>query len=402
MKIRWLILLNLFSGAAQAQTHLQQGSWRVTLQLNDSTDLPFNMEVYDQYLDILNAEERIKVDEIHYSGDSVFIKMPLFDAELRGKFSGQEITGTFFNYARKSKNRIPFRADYGLGFRFFDKPAKATFDFSGRWEVEFADEDPETKVSVGEFKQEGNRITGTFLTLTGDYRYMQGDVTGNQFFLSCFDGSHAFLAHSVLQPDGTLKGDFFSGQHGYDTWIAKRNEKVKLANPDSLTFLKPGYDRVDFTFPDADSNLVSLSDKKFQDKIVIVQIMGTWCPNCMDETAFLAPFYKKYKDQGVEIIGLDFERMDEFSKAKQNLQRLKKRYSIDYTLLYAGSTDAKLRLIAMPMLNRILSFPTTIFIDRNNKVRKIHTGFSGPATGEHYEKWKNDFENLIVKLLKEE
>src|SRR6185369_11291356 len=191
MKIRWLILLNLFSGAAQAQTHLQQGSWRVTLQLNDSTDLPFNMEVYDQYLDILNAEERIKVDEIHYSGDSVFIKMPLFDAELRGKFSGQEITGTFFNYARKSKNRIPFRADYGLGFRFFDKPAKATFDFSGRWEVEFADEDPETKVSVGEFKQEGNRITGTFLTLTGDYRYMQGDVTGNQFFLSCFDGSHA-------------------------------------------------------------------------------------------------------------------------------------------------------------------------------------------------------------------
>ena len=129
--------------------------------------------------------------------------------------------------------------------------------------------------------------------------------------------------------------------------------------------------------------------------------MGTWCPNCMDETAFLSPFYKKYKEKGVEIIGLDFERIDEFRIARQNLQRLKKKFDIDYTLLYAGTMDPELRLKALPMLNRILSFPTTIFIDRNNKVRRIHTGFSGPATGEHYEMWKEDFVNYVDHLLKE-
>jgi hypothetical protein len=121
----------------------------------------------------------------------------------------------------------------------------------------------------------------------------------------------------------------------------------------------------------------------------------------MDETAFLAPFYKKYKSKGVEIIGLDFERITEFPKAKANLLRLKKRFDIDYTLLYAGNADPKLRLNSLPMLNRILSFPTTIFIDKNNRVRKIHTGFSGPATGEHFEKWKEDFYNFIDQLIRE-
>ena len=401
MKTCLFILFGIFCGATTAQPFLKLGPWRISMQLNDSCVLPFNMEVHEKSVDIINAEERITADEITYSGDSVFIKMPLFDSELRGKFSETAMTGVFVNHARTTKNRIPFHADYGLGFRFIDRPEKTQADFNGRWEVEFAGEDPETKMAVGEFKQDGNRITGTFLTLTGDYRYLQGDVGGNRFFLSAFDGSHSFLFDALLQPDGTLNGNFYSGLHWHGTWTAKRNEKAKLSNADSLTFIKPGYDRIRFTFPDTDSNMVSLSDKKFQNKIVIVQIMGTWCPNCMDETAFLAPFYKKYKDKGVEIIGLDFERTTDFQKVKQNLLRLKNRYSIDYTLLFAGSTDPVLRLKALPMLDRILSFPTTIFIDRKNKVRKIHTGFSGPATGAHYEKWENEFYELINRLLSE-
>jgi thiol-disulfide isomerase/thioredoxin len=396
-------LLIFFSVCSSAQTPaaLEQGNWRFTLQLNDSTELPFNAEVKEKTMDVINAGERITVDEINYSGDSVFIRMPVFDSEFRGKFSETEIKGLYLNHARKDKNVIPFHADYGMGFRFIDKPQKTNLDFSGRWEVEFAGDDAESKTSIGEFQQQGNHITGTFLTLTGDYRYLQGDVTGHSIFLSCFDGSHAFLFTAKLQPDGTLHGDYYSGQHWHDTWIAKRNEKVKLANPDSLTFLKKGYDHISFSFPDTDSNMVSLDDKKFQNKIIIVQIMGTWCPNCMDETAFLAPFYKQYKDKGVEIVGLDFERIDEFPKVKQNLLRLKKRFGIDYTLLYAGSTDAEVRIQKLPMLNRIFSFPTTIFIDRNKKVRKIHTGFSGPATGEHYEKWKEDFTGFVDRLINE-
>ena len=40
----------------------------------------------------------------------------------------------------------------------------------------------------------------------------------------------------------------------------------------------------------------------------MLQLSGTWCPNCKDETKFLAPWYEKNKDRGVEIIGLAYEK----------------------------------------------------------------------------------------------
>ena len=399
MKFNTLFLfLLLIVCIARAQTPLAHGKWRFVLALNDSTELPFNADVNEKTIDIINAEERITVDEIYYNGDSIVMKMPVFDSELRGKISNDFIRGNFFNYSRKDNNVIPFIAER-QEYRFNNLSSPASFDMTGRWEVVFAGDDAPLNISVGEFQQHDNYLTGTFLTPTGDYRYLEGAVRGNEFWLSCFDGSHLFLFTGFYDEDGSINAHYYSGKHWHDTWKARRNKNAALPDADSLTFLKPGFQQISFSFPDVDSNLVSMEDKKFQNKILIIQIMGTWCPNCMDETAFLAPFYKKYKDRGVEIIGLDFERTDDFSKVKQNLQRLKKRYDIDYTLLFAGNSDRKLRAKKLPMLNDILSFPTTIFIDRNKHVRRIHTGFSGPATGEHYEQWKENFYDFLDSLL---
>ncbi len=385
---------------ATAQTHLERGRWRVVLALNDSTELPFNIDVKERTVDIMNADERITIDEITYLGDSIVLKMPVFDSEIRGKISGDKISGNFINYARTNHNMIPMKAEREE-YRFNNLSLPAAFDMTGRWEVVFAGDEPPLNISIGEFEQHDNYLTGTFLTPTGDYRYLEGAVRGNEFWLSCFDGSHLFLFSGLYAEDGNIKGHYYSGSHWHDTWTAKRNKNIALPNPDSLTILKPGYNKISFAFPDVDGNMISTDDKKFQNKILIVQIMGTWCPNCMDETAFLSPFYKKYKERGVEIIGLDFERIDDLTKVKQNLQRLKKRYDIDYTLLYAGSTDPKNKAKALPMFNKIMSFPTTVFIDRTSKIRRIHTGFSGPATGEHFEKWKEGFYSLIDSLLKQ-
>src|SRR4051812_15468794 len=199
MKYKLILFLLTLNVAANAQ---QRGMWRFVLQLNDSLELPFTAELNENALQIMNAEERISVDEISYENDSIYIKMPVFDSELRAQFTDSTMKGNFINHARKNKNVIPFYADYGLGFRFFDKPARTTQNFSGRWQVEFAGDEDESKISIGEFKQDGNRITGTFLTVTGDYRYLEGDVSGDQFFLSCFDGSHAFLFTAKIQKDG--------------------------------------------------------------------------------------------------------------------------------------------------------------------------------------------------------
>ena len=56
------------------------------------------------------------------------------------------------------------------------------------------------------------RVTGTFLTETGDYRYLEGVVDGDSLKLSCFDGSHAFLFHAALDQD-SFRGRFWSGTH---------------------------------------------------------------------------------------------------------------------------------------------------------------------------------------------
>jgi thiol-disulfide isomerase/thioredoxin len=389
-------LLVSVSGFAQ----LQNGTWRMELSLNDSTKMPFRFEVLDNTVTFINDEEQIKAESVVFEGDSVYIKMPIFDSEFRMQMDGRHtyMKGNFINHSRTSKNITPARA--GLKTTT-DVPAEPTFNIAGKWEVHFAGDEPPLDLPIGEFKQNGTHVTGTFLTSTGDYRYLEGTATRSWFEMSAFDGSHVFYFNGTYQDDGSINGNFYSGMHWHDTWTASRASGAMMPNPDSLTFLKPGFDKLAFSFPDLDSNLVSLSDKRFQNKVVIVQVMGTWCPNCMDETKFLAPYYSKHKAEGLEIIGLDYEKIVNFSTAKNNLGRLKNYFGIDYPLLFAGSADKKEASKTLPMMTEVLAFPTTIFIDRKGRVRKIHTGFSGPATGAGYEKWKDDFTGFTEKLLKE-
>jgi thiol-disulfide isomerase/thioredoxin len=394
LKFTCVILFLYLNVAAQ----LPDGSWHASLKLNDTLELPFSFVTSNNTLTIQNGEEDIIVYEISFEQDSVFIQMPVFDSEFRCLFNGRSMTGNFINHARKTKNVIPFQAQRGLSFRFSDKPEKTSFDISGKYHVIFNGEDDESKDAVGVFKQDGNRLTGTFLTSTGDYRYLEGEVSGNRMWLSAFDGSHLFLFTSLIKNDSLYNGEYFSGQHWHDTWRAIKDNDAKLIADDSLTLMKPGYDKFAFTFPDEDKKLISLTDPKFLNKAVIIQIMGTWCPNCMDETKFLSSWYNNERREGIEIIALDYEKNNDFLSASNNIRRLKKQYNIKYTILFAGSADKKEAALTLPMLNRVFAFPTTIFLNREKKVVKIHTGFTGPATGEEYEKFKEKFRNALNML----
>ena len=152
-------------------------------------------------------------------------------------------------------------------------------------------------------------------------------------------------------------------------------------------------------FPDTDSTLVHLSDSAFKNKVVVLQILGSWCPNCLDESAFLESYYEKNKHRGFEIIGLSFEKTDDFKRASTTVNKFRKRLNISYPLLIASTRD-KIKT-TLPGLENFIAFPTTIFLDKNHKIRKIHAGFSGPATGAEYEKFKDEFSLLIDKLIAE-
>jgi thiol-disulfide isomerase/thioredoxin len=392
-----------------AQTSLKEGTWRGVITLSEKkyeTILPFNFIVsgvkkYPAF-EIINAEEKIKVTEISFLGDSVNFRMPVFDSEFRTILKNDTLRGVWINYAKKDHNVLPFEAYYNDKARFVtDKPANV--DFSGTYEVTFDPKGKDEYKALGKFKQNGNKITGTFLTETGDYRYLEGSVQNNDMSLSCFDGAHAFLFYgSSANAKGkveNINGKAFYGATGREDWIAVRNEDFKLRDPESLTKLTTTDENINFTFNNLKNELVTLTDGKFQNKVVIIQLMGSWCPNCMDETAYLAEFYKKYKSKGLEIIGIAYEKTTDLEKAKNNLLRLVNRYGIEYEILMTGLSGKDRASESMPFLNGVMAFPTTIILDRKHKVQSIYTGFSGPATGKDFERYKAKNESLITELL---
>ena len=162
-----------------------------------------------------------------------------------------------------------------------------------------------------------------------------------------------------------------------------------------------GFESVDFTLKDTKGKTWTLKDPRFAGKPVIIQIMGSWCPNCMDETNYLAPWYKKNKKRGVEIVGLSFERNDKPEIANPKIDKMVSRFGIDYPVVLAGTSSDASTAKALPMLNKVMSYPTTIFIDKHGKVREIHTGFNGPGTGKYYEEYVADFNTLMDKLISE-
>ncbi|HYK75904.1 MAG TPA: TlpA disulfide reductase family protein [Daejeonella sp.] len=387
---------------------LENGVWRATLKTESGAEIPFNFEVKDsaglKVLDIINGKDRFRVNEITMNKDSVHIQMPLFDSEIKAELKDGNLSGKWIKHLAIQDAIMEFNAESNTPWRFFKSDIGTKNNLAGRWSTTFVSQDKkDTTWAVGEFTHDGSKLTGTFLTSTGDYRFLEGTVADNNLYLSCFDGSNAYLFTGKLENDSTIvNGNFYSGLSSLENWTARKDEKAMLPDAYSLTALKPGYTKIDFSFPDLNGKKVSLSDPKFKNKVVIVQFLGSWCPNCMDETAFLVPFYQKYKNRGLEIVGLAYERTADMERSKKNVERLKNRFNITYDLLLTGYTKDKGQVTAsLPMLNNFEAFPTTIIIDKKGKVRKIHTGFSGPGTGSHYTDFVKEFEKNIDALLAE-
>ena len=407
------------SGAA-APT-LTPGPWRGVLA-TQGQEIPFLFEVKDEagkpvvYLinQGLKGEERLRCEDIKSAGDSTTIRMHAFDAALVVRADGPDkLKGTWVKYDSQTPYRVPMTATAGAQELFpAAQSAEKSGSFGGTWRATFGEGD-ERYPATGVFTQQGNRLTGTFLTTTGDYRYLSGQVSGQKLYLRTFDGSHAFLFTAQNGPKepiditkeyapNTLFGDFYSGKAGHETWTAVPDPKAKLPDADTLTYLKKGESRLTFKFPNVlEGGSISPTDPKYRGKVVVLQILGSWCPNCMDETNFLAPWYEKNKARGVEIIGLGYERNPDYKVSAAKLRNMRERFHMGYDVAFAGIANKDSVAKSLPQLAKFLAFPTTIFLDKKGNVRKIHTGFSGPGTGKYYQEEIDRFNKEVDKLLKE-
>ncbi|WP_212005878.1 TlpA disulfide reductase family protein [Chitinophaga sp. HK235] len=409
MKKLWIYCLAGIGMAAcntgNTKKELSDGVWKASLHRADGANIVFNFQVKDtagkKVLYVLNATDKLLVDDVKVNGDSVFIKMPFFDSEFKARFAeGGSLEGQWIRHLADKDVSIPFTAQPHTAERF-KKGATPAQQVTGRWVTKFVDKDKSSE-AIGEFKQMGDLVYGTFLTTTGDYRFLDGIMDGDTLRLSTFDGSHAYLFTGLVKKDSIVNGRFFAGIGDHvEDWTAVKNDSAKLPDERTLATMKPGQSKLDFTFPDLSGNKVSINDDRFKNKVVVITLMGSWCPNCMDETGFLSQWYKKNKDRGVEVIGLAYERTPDFDKSKKALTGFLQRFDVQYPVLITGVTpaDPEKGEKTLPQLTGIKGFPTTIFIDKKGNVKEVHTGFSGPGTGEHYEQFKADFERLITQLL---
>ncbi len=387
---------------------LQQGIWRGQLVRPDGASIQFNFEVKNEngksVLYIINGKERLLTDSLLFRNDSVFIQLPFFQSAFEAAIlPGGDLHGVFKkNYGRYIQT-ILFEAMFNKNTRF-DVATAPSANAGGRWQATFYSHTGKERELVAEFEQHQSIITGTFLDPTGDYRYLEGVVDGDSIKLSGFDGGHVFLFTGRVVGDSITGGKFYSGSNGIQNWNAVKNSKAKIADGFEAENLNPDAGKLNFTFPDAVSGKkVSINDSRFKNKVIVIQILGSWCPNCMDETKFLSKYYDEYHKAGIEIIGLAYERTADFKASVAALQPFLKRFDVHYPILVTGVavTDSLRTEKTLPQLKTFNAFPTTIFVDKKGNIRKVHSGFNGPATGSHYSAYQKEFDDLVKALLKE-
>ena len=392
---------------SQKIKNITLGNWHAELALNDRLFLPFNLEfskVKKFGIAVINAAEEIQLIKILYKADSIHASFPEMDGKLVFKVDefGKYLRGYWLDNRKHKNIKIPLSAYFSNDPRF-SFPASnfitQPFVIDGKWEVKFSPDQKDESNALGIFKTNGNTISGTFQTETGDYRFLEGNISGGNFALSSFDGAHAYVFTGEIKGD-SINGVFYSGSKYRTTWTALRNENASLRNPDSLSYLISKNQL--FVFNHAkqlNGKPFLFSSANYQNKVVIIQIMGTWCPNCLDETKVLKELYNDLNRYGLEIISVCYEADIEQKKQLKKLKDFKKRSKIPYTVLYGGLASKEVASTDFGMLNQVMSFPTSIFIGKDGNIWSIHTGFNGPATGEAYTNFKNKIRYEIeIKL----
>ncbi|HTN08157.1 TlpA disulfide reductase family protein [Agriterribacter sp.] len=412
---RTVLALTLLIGGlyapAQQKNKLSAGQWRGELERTDGNNIIFNFEVSKNagkpIIYVRNAAERLAVDDITVQDDSVFIRLPFFDSQFRAVFTNdKQLQGVWIKRLADRNLVMPFFAvnEGEKSYRFNAGNTKPAANITGRWATTFFIPGSERTVkAVGVFNQAGTALTGSFLTPSGDYRYLEGVVDGDSLKLSGFDGGYAMLFTAKIDDAKKISGGkYFSGAGIPREWEANKDAAAALAGNSSSGLLKQGTSpKLNFTFNDVDGKPVSVNEHRFKDKVVIVQLLGSWCPNCMDETVFMNQIYQRYKSKGVEILGLAYERTADFTRSQQSVKNFMKRLKVAYPVLITpvAVSDPQRAEKTLPQLEKIPAFPTTIFVNRKGEIQKIHAGFNGPGTGADYEKQKREYIEIIEDLL---
>jgi thiol-disulfide isomerase/thioredoxin len=376
----------------------------VDIQLNDRLQMQVNASIAalnnKAPITIFNGMEVYQLSVKKRIGDTIVYKFPAQDAEWRVAFEKDfsEARGWWINYNKKVPVRYPIHIHNGILKQ--PEPGPNQVNLAGKWRVVFNPGTQNEEVLVGVFEQKiSNLVTGSFLSETGDYRYLNGFAANGKLHLQTYTGYWAFVVEADLNGSNEMSGVFYSGGKSRSPFKAIKDETVQLRDESSLTYLIKRDEPVllkDLIKMNGRKTTVDLATEK---QLTLIQIMGTWCPNCLDETKLLQELQAEYGSKGLCVLALAFEVGADTKKQRVRLKNWMKSMDVTYPVYLAGTSSKDVASARFPMLNGIMSFPTALLVDQQGKIIAIHTGFSGPATGEAYielvKKYKQEIENAL-------
>ncbi len=417
-----LLTTILFAQDVKTSHSAISGQWDAVITNASKLEVPFTLAVMQDKsaqgrfrAAIANGSERMPFTSAAWEGHEFQMRLEQYDGTLTVHFEGEGLRGEWVRQTSRGVMHYAVRASRHKAQQ--ERAGEWTgASLAGQWTLTFEGPENPDKVSPADFKQGKARVSeggvdaaveGTIAPVSGDYGLLAGNVRESEgkpttFQLSRFDGIHAVLVTGELLADGSIKGKLntqgFTGVRR--NAVAGASSIETEPDPESVTTLKQPGDVFKFSARDPKTGkLVTQDDPRFKGKPYIVDIFGTWCPNCHDEAPLLADLYKRYRGEGLEIVGLAYEYVDDAARNAKLLDVYRKKYGIEFPLLLAGTTEEGQIGKTLPQLVGFGAYPTTIFVGRDGKVKKIHAGFAGPATGERFTETKRRFDENVKALV---
>jgi thiol-disulfide isomerase/thioredoxin len=393
-----MMLAVLLQGAIAVSASVSPaGPWRAVLDLaGGPLRFGLNIEQTESRWQgkFCNGTKCQSFSAVRIDGDSLVLEIADYAAIMTASLRSDSLVGYYRNVGSKGPRTIPFRAARG---RWPITPAPKPL--LGSWDATLV-QDQGTSPRVFQFRNGPSGFEGTIISSSSDYGPFSGIVAADSFALAYFDGSFVYLLTGRLEGD-TLHGIFHAGLRTQTPWTAVRSTGAPhLKSPTDIT-VADTTEPLRFAFPDLAGRLVRNNDPRFKGKVVLVDIFGSWCPTCHDATPELLRLYRRYHARGLEIVGLAFEATGDTTVDARQVRRYRDKFGIPFPLLLAGMNDTESLAAALPQLRGLAAFPTTIFLGRDGRVRRVHAGFHGLAAGAQHARMVREFESEIEKLLGE-
>jgi thiol-disulfide isomerase/thioredoxin len=371
------------------------GDWRAVLDLAGGA-LRFAMTVEERgsrwNARLCNGDRCEAFSSVRVRGDSVTLELADYAAVISARISGDSLVGNYRNVGSRGPRVIPFRAARG---RWAAEPGPDRL--LGRWDASFFG-DWGTSPRVFELRNGPLGLEGTIISNSGDYGHFWGRADADSFSIGHFDGSYVYMLTGRLDGD-TLRGVFHAGLRTQTPWKAVRSSGRPHLKPATEVTRADTTTPFRFAFPDLSGRVVSNTDPRFRGKVVLVDVFGTWCPTCHDAAPTLVRLWNRYHGRGLEIVGVAYEVTGDTAVDGALVRRYRDKFHIPFPLLFGGISDPQEAAATLPQLEGFGAFPTTIFLGRDGKVKRVQAGFYGPATGEQHARLVAEIEREVERLL---